>query len=49
MERPTIPASPCPKCKSERTKIIGQSQKPVLTYAQCDDCGHVFVPQDNRS
>jgi uncharacterized OB-fold protein len=49
VERPTPPPPACPKCKSDRTKIIGTSSKPMLTYAQCDDCGHVYVPDDKRS
>ena len=50
MDRPNAPPPPaCPKCKSDRTKVIGQSQKPTLTYAQCDACGHVYVPDDRRS
>jgi hypothetical protein len=49
MDRPTAPPTACPKCKSDRTKIIGQTQKPVLKYAQCDACGHVYVPDDKRS
>jgi uncharacterized Zn finger protein len=41
----------CPKCNSDKTKVIGQSQKPLLTYTQCEGCGHVWVPQpqDKRS
>jgi uncharacterized OB-fold protein len=49
MDRPTGPLPACPKCKSERTKIIGQTQKPVLKYFQCDACGHVYVPDEKRS
>ena len=50
MDRPTGPPPPaCPKCKSDRTKVIGQSQTPALTYAQCDACGHVYVPDAKRS
>ena len=39
----------CPKCGSQRTKILGQSEHPVLTYVRCDACGHVFVPPVSRS
>ena len=39
----------CPKCNSAQTKVIGQSQKPLLTYFRCESCGHIFVPQVERS
>ena len=42
------PLEACPKCSSSQTKIIGQSQKPMLKYAQCEACGHVFVPEEKR-
>ena len=48
VEKTPMPPSACPKCKGKETKIIGQSQKPMLTYAQCDTCGHVFVPDEKR-
>jgi hypothetical protein len=44
-----LPISACPKCSSDRTKIIGYSHQPLLTYIRCDACGHVFVPQVSRS
>lgn len=49
MDRPGPPPPACPKCSSDKTKVIGQSQKPALTYAQCIACGHVYVPDDKRS
>jgi hypothetical protein len=49
MDKPTGPAPPCPKCRSPKTTVLGQSQQPLLTYYRCDACGHVFVPQVSRS
>jgi hypothetical protein len=49
MDKPTGPPAPCPKCQSPKITVLGQSQQPVLTYFRCEACGHVFVPQINRS
>ena len=49
MDKQTGPPSPCPKCQSPKTMVVGQSQQPMLTYLRCDACGHVFVPQVRRS
>jgi rubredoxin len=35
----------CPKCQSKQTTVIGQSQKPLLTYYRCEACGHIFAPE----
>ena len=36
-------ASPlCPKCRSDRTRIVGQSGNPPLVHRRCEACEYVF-------
>ena len=48
VDKMPLPLPNCPKCGGQ-TKVIGQSEHPVLTYLRCDGCGHVFVPSVSRS
>ena len=48
VDKMPLPPPNCPKCGGQ-TKVIGQSEHPVLTYLRCDGCGHVFVPSISRS
>jgi Zn finger protein HypA/HybF involved in hydrogenase expression len=36
----TIPPV-CPKCGTNRTRIVGQSETPPLVHRQCEGCGHL--------
>jgi hypothetical protein len=33
----------CPKCASERTRIVGQAGQPAVAFYRCDACEYVFT------
>jgi hypothetical protein len=38
------PPGPCPKCKSERTRLLEYvSSTAQVWYFRCDDCANVWV------
>src|SRR5580765_3241246 len=41
VKQTSVPPPACAKCGDHRTRVIGQSPQPTITYIRCEKCGHV--------